>query len=97
MVVVAEVGEGVDVPDTGAVDRHVEHSTPHGIPVAVDVLGSRGASTGLFVVGDHRGDGVTRGGEVQEGHLRHGVPRLIAVVEEVQALCERRLQTGVTT
>ena len=96
VVVVAQVGERVDIPDAGAVDGCVEHAAPEHIPVAVDVLRTRGTATGFLVVGHHRRDAVVGGGEAQEGHLCHRVVLLIAVVEEVQALRERWFQAGIT-
>ena len=52
VVVVVEHGEGVDVPYGGRVDGGVEHEAQVGVPVAVDVLRSSGASACCCVVGD---------------------------------------------
>ena len=96
MVVVAQVGERVDIPDAGTIDRSIEHTAPVHIPVAIDILRTGGAATGLLVVGHHRRDAVVGGRETQISHLGHRVVLLIAVVEEVQALRERRFQAGIT-
>ena len=53
---IGEGGEGVDVPYASAVDGCIEHEGASCVPVAVDVFGLCGSSTGLIVVGHHVAD-----------------------------------------
>ena len=59
--VVASVDGAADVPSVQRVESDVEAYAEAGIPVAVDVLWSRDASTRLLVIGDDIADGVAGG------------------------------------
>ena len=93
---VVEVGESVNVPESGRVERRVEHQRGVHVPVAVDVLRSRYASAGRLVVGHLVADAVSRVVEVDESHHRLLGLLEVAVVEQAEVLVERRFQARVT-
>ena len=94
---IAQVGERVDVEVGGRVDGGIEHEAEVAVPVAVDVLRTGNRTAGLGVEGGLIRHGITGRREVHEGH--HGTLVLleVIVVEEVEILRERGLQTRVTT
>ena len=93
---VGEGGEGVDVPYASAVDGCIEHEGASCVPVAVDVFGLCGSSTGLIVVGHHVADAVACHREVDEGHQGSLVLLYIVVVEESEVVGERWLQSRIS-
>ena len=92
---VAEVGEGVDIEVACRVDGGVEHEAYITVPVAIDILGLGDAAAILHTRG-LIADGIARGVEVDEGHHSALVLLEVVVVEEVEVLTERGLQTRVT-
>lgn len=93
---IGEGGEGVDVPYASAVDGGIEHEGASCVPVAVDVFGLCGSSTGLVVVGHHVADAVACHREVDEGHQGSLVLLYIVVVEESEVVGERWLQSRIS-
>ena len=95
--VVAQVGKCVDVEESGGVNGSIEHKAKVTVPVAVDVLWSSDCSTCIGVVGSLVRHRVACCREVHEGH--HGTLMFleVVVVEELEVLRERRLQTRITT
>ena len=96
IIVIPNVGERVDRPHSDGVEGGVEHERAGEVPVAVDVLGARGASAGLLVVSNHVANAVARVAVVDMRH--HGLLMVlyVVVVEHAQGVGERRLQAGVT-
>ena len=92
---IAQVGEGVDIEVAGRVDGGVEHEAEVTVPVAVDVDGL-GKATAILQTCGLIGDGIARGVEVDERHDGALVLLEIVVVEQVEVLTERGLQSRVT-
>ena len=61
VVVVTQVGVGIQVPYTGTIDRAVEHKGSHHIPVAIDILRSGDSTTSLLIVGHLVADAIVGG------------------------------------
>ena len=96
VVVVTQVGVGIQVPYTGTIDRAVEHKGSHHIPVAIDILRSGDSTTSLLIVGHLVADAIVGGREVDEGHDTLVMVLHEIVVEQSEVLGERWLQARVT-
>ena len=94
--VVAEVGEGVDIEVGGTVEGGVEHQSCIGVPVAIDILRARETGTGRCVERHLVADGIARGGESCPGGDGALMALHVIVVEDTEVLRERGLQSRVT-
>ena len=94
---IAHGGEGVDIEVAGRVDGGIEHEHSECVPVAVDIFGAGSVATSLGVEGDHVGNGIVGGREVQVGHDATLMVLNVVVVEQAEVLRERGLQSGVTS
>ena len=93
---IAGLRAGVDVEVAGCVDSHIIGHVAVDVPVAVDVLRARGASTRHGVVLHHVGYGVLRGREAQAGKDELVMALEEIVVAPVEALGKRGLQLRIT-
>ena len=95
--VVAQIREGIDIEVCCRVDGGIEHKAKATVPVTVNVLRTGDGSTGRLHISSLVRHGVAGRREVHERHHGTLVIRKVIVVEEVDVLRERRLQTRVTT
>ena len=95
--IVAQIREGVHIVESCRVECGVEHEAHVGIPVAVNILRTGDGSTSRFHVCSLVRHGIAGRREVHERHDGALVIRKVVIIEEVQVLRERRLQSGVTT
>ena len=61
LVIITQIGIGIDIPYTSTVDRTVEHKGSHHIPVAIDILRSGDSTTSLLIVSHLIADAIVGG------------------------------------
>ena len=93
---IAIVCKGVHIKVASRIDSCIEHKAHVGIPVTIHVLRTAHTAT-TFQQGNLVGDRVSGGREVYECHHSTLVLLEVIVVEQLEVLTERRLQTWVTT
>ena len=96
IVVVADAGIGANIPVGSSINGRVEGESAVDVPVAVDVLWSRDASTRRRIVAHEVGDGIARMAEIEVGHDGAFAAHDVVVVVCVQRIGERRLQSRIT-
>ena len=94
--IVLQRGEGIDIPMSCTIERGVVHQHSVGIPVAVDIFGTRGAGACRIVVSYHIADAI---GGIVVRQIDHDALLMILyviVVEGIEAVGERGFQFWVT-
>ena len=95
--IVAQIGEGIHVKESGRVKGRIEHESEITVPIAVDILRTRDGSTRIFIISHLVADRVPGRREVDESHDRLLMLLEIVIVVQTEVLGERRLQSRVTS